>query len=237
MPTSKTDDIQTYSLICNTPHTFVDYKRFSSWKRLLRTTFYIVKTMDLAKRRLSTVKERYQRSKDILFRVTQNESFPEDIKDIQRTQPVEARSKIVNFNPYFDQQGTLRSLSRLQKAPINSRYAKHYIIRLYIQHIHEDEGHVGLEHMRVKLQQEHWMTHLTTTLKQIIYICFICKRHRQLPNQTKMGNLPEFRFAKTPAAFEDIGLDYFVEINAPANTSAFSPVSKQEQYTSKLLKT
>ena len=77
--------------------------------------------MDLAKRRLSTVKERYQRSKDILFRVTQNESFPEDIKDIHRTQAVKARSKIVNFNPYLDQQGLLRSLSRLQKAPINSR--------------------------------------------------------------------------------------------------------------------
>ena len=120
MPTTKTDDIQTYSLICNTPHTFVDYKQFSSWKRLLRTTFYIVKTMDLSKRRLSTVKERYQRSKDILFRATQNESFPKDIKDIQRTQAVKARSKIVNFKPYLDQQGTLRSLSRLQKAPINS---------------------------------------------------------------------------------------------------------------------
>ena len=63
--------------------------------------------------------------------------------------------------------------------------------------------------MRVILQQEHWMTHLTTTLKQIIYNCFICKRQRQLPSQPKMGNLPEFRFAKTPAAFEDIGMDYF----------------------------
>ena len=128
---------------------------------MLRTTFYILKTLDLAKRQLSTVKERYQRSKDILFRVAQNESFPEDIKDIQRTQTVKARSKIVNFNPYLDQEGTLRSLSRLQKAPINFRIknpqivdAKHYIIRLYIQHIHEDEVHVGLEHMRVILQQE-----------------------------------------------------------------------------------
>ena len=43
-----------------------------------------LKTIDLAKGRLSTVKECYQRSKDILFRVTQNKSFPEeDIKDIQ----------------------------------------------------------------------------------------------------------------------------------------------------------
>ena len=109
MPTTKTNDIQTYSLICNTPHTFVDYKQFSSWKRLLRTTFYILKTMDLVKRRLSTVKERYQRSKDILFRVAQNESFPEDIKDIQRTQTVKARSKIVNFNPYLDQEGIMKS--------------------------------------------------------------------------------------------------------------------------------
>ena len=156
MPTLKTDDIQTYSLICKKPHTFVDYKRFSSWKSLLRTTFYILKTLDHATRRLSTVKERYQRSKDILFRITRNESFPEDIKDIQRTQAVEARSKLVNLNPYLHQQGTLRSLSRLQKAPLNFRTqnpqivsAKHYIIRLYIHHIHEDEGHVGLEHMRV----------------------------------------------------------------------------------------
>ena len=86
--------------------------------------------------------------------------------------------------------------------------AKHYIIRLYIQHIHGDDGHVGLERI-VILQQEHWMTHLTTTLKQLIYNCFICKRQRQLPSQAKMGNLPEFRFAKTPAAFEDIGIDYF----------------------------
>ena len=44
--------------------------------------FYILKTLNLAKRRLYTVKERYQRSKDNLFGVTQNELFPEDIKDI-----------------------------------------------------------------------------------------------------------------------------------------------------------
>ena len=217
IPTTETYDTQTYSLICNTPHTFVGHKRFSSWKRLLRTTFHILKALDLVKRRLSTMEERYQRSKDIIFRVKQNESFPGNIKYIQRTQAVKARSKSVNFNPYADQQGTLWSLSRLQKAPINFPIknpqivdSKHYIIRLYIQHIHEDEGHVGLvEHMRVKMQQEHRMTHLTTTLKQTIYNCFICKRQRQLASQPKMGNLPEFRFAKTPAAFEDIGIDYF----------------------------
>ena len=50
---------------------------------------------------------------------------------------------------------------------------------------------------------------MTTTLKQIIYICFICKRQRQLPVQPKMGILPEFKFAKTPAAFADIGMDWF----------------------------
>ena len=84
--------------------------------------------------------------------------------------------------------------------------AKHYIIRLYIQHLHEDEGHGGLEHMKVTMQQEHWITHLTTTLTQIIYNCFIY--NRQLPSQPKMSILPEFIFAKTPAAFEDIGIDY-----------------------------
>ena len=65
-------------------------------------------------------KKTYHCSKDI-FCVTQNESFPKDIKDIQTTQPVKAHSKLVNFNPYFHQERSLRSLSRLYKAQINSR--------------------------------------------------------------------------------------------------------------------
>ena len=56
-----------------------------------------------------------------------------------------------------------------------------------------------------------------------------------------MSNPTEFRFVKTPAAFDDIGIDYFAPIyqaiNASTNTSAFSPVPKQEQYTSKSWKT
>ena len=58
--------------------------------------------------------------------------------------------------------------------------AKHYIIRLYIAHINvTDEGLFGLERMRLILQQ-HWMTHLTTTLKQIILQLF----HLQMPTTT-----------------------------------------------------
>ena len=64
--------------------------------------------------------------------------------------------------------------------------------------------------MDVILQQEHWMTHATTTLEQIVNNCIIFKPQRQFLNQPKMGNLSDIRFAKTPPAFEDIGIDYFV---------------------------
>ena len=51
---------------------------------------------------------------------------------------------------------------------------KHYIIRLYIQHIQEDEGHVGLKRMGVILQQEHWMTdfdnHTQTSNLQLFHL-------------------------------------------------------------------
>ena len=84
--------------------------------------------------------------------------------------------------------------------------------------------------MRLLLQEEIWTTHLTITLTQIVYNCFICKRKRQFSSQPKLGNLSAFRFEKTPAAFENIGIDYFgpsrvyQKINAPANSSAFSLV-------------
>ena len=77
-----------------------------SVKRTASNHLLHLKTLDLAKQRLSTVKERQQRSKDILFRVTQNESVSEDIKYVQRTQADEARSKLVNFNTNLDHQVT-----------------------------------------------------------------------------------------------------------------------------------
>ena len=44
----KSDDIQFYSLTCHTSHFFVEYKRFSLCKGLPRTTFNILKTLDIA---------------------------------------------------------------------------------------------------------------------------------------------------------------------------------------------
>ena len=89
---------RTYSLT-NTPHTFVGYKLFSSSKRNSHNFF----------------------KQDILFRVTQNERFPQDIKDIQGAQAVKTRSQIASFKLFLNQEVTLQSLSRFQKAPINHR--------------------------------------------------------------------------------------------------------------------
>ena len=102
MPTSKTDDIQTYSLICNTPHTFMDYKQFSSWKRLLRTTFYILKTLDLAKRRLSTVKERYQQSKDKIKAFQKTSRTSKEHKPLKHAARLSTSTHISIKKEHFD---------------------------------------------------------------------------------------------------------------------------------------
>ena len=118
LSTTETDDKQTYSLICNTQDTFVDYRRFSSLKSFkLRTTFYILKTLDLAK--LSTIKERYQRSKDILSRVTKTGRHQRHPKNTSRQSTQHAR---LSTATHIATQPTSKSPNQLSnKKPSNRR--------------------------------------------------------------------------------------------------------------------
>ena len=149
-----------------------------------------------------------------LFKISQGESFTNEIIGLGRNQPISAKNRIINFSPFLSSEKMLLSASRIQHAPVAFATANpiildaaHEIVRLFLEHQHASKGHVGAEHLRNDLLQEFWILKLRTTLKSIIHRCFVCRRQRQLHSQPRMGNLPIYRFSLRPAVFKNVGLD------------------------------
>ena len=111
---------------------------------------------DLAKRRLSTVKERYQPSRDILFKFTVIEILLEDIKDIQRTQAVKDACSCQFQHIYRSRRNTstLQSLSRLQKIPINFQTKDSQIV--HSNTTSNDSTYITCTKKRDTLEQNTW---------------------------------------------------------------------------------
>ena len=152
----------------------------------------------------------------LLFKISQGESFANEIISLGRNQPISPKSRIINFSPFLSSERMLLSASRIQHAPVAFATANriildaaHEIVRLLLEHQHASKGHVGAEHLRNDLLQEFWILKLRTTLKSIIHRCFVCRRQRQLHSQPRMGNLPTYRFSLRPAVFKNVGLDNF----------------------------
>ena len=217
---SSKDNIWTeasFSIITMTTHTkFINYSRFSKWSRLLNVVIACLKFTNKLRRIRITHTEAQLKATSLLFKISQGESFANEIISLGRNQPISPKSRIINFSPFLSSERMLLSASRIQHAPVAFATANpiildaaHEIVRLFLEDQHASKGHLGAEHLRNDLLQEFWILKLRTTLKSIIHRCFVCRRQRQLHSQPRMGNLPTYRFSLRPAVFKNFGLDNF----------------------------
>ena len=195
---------------------FINHQVFSQWTRLLNVVVVVLRFVAKLKNQSINYTDAQRIATSKLFRLSQHESFEQEIKVLSKQLPISPKSRLINFSPYLTDQGILRSASRLQNAPIAFATAnpilldaKHNIVRLFLIHQHKIHGHIGVEHLRNILQQQFWILRLRTTLKTIVNHCFTCRRQRQLPSQPRMADLPQYRFSLEPAIFQNVGLDNF----------------------------
>ena len=97
----------------------------------------------------------------LLFKISQGESFANEIIGLGRKQPLSPKSRTINCSPFPSFERMLLSTSRIQHAPVafataNSIIldAAHEIVRLFLEHQNASKGHVGAEHLRNDLLHE-----------------------------------------------------------------------------------
>ena len=122
-------------------------------------------------------------------------------------------SSLRQIDPFLDNEGVLRVGGRLKQndEPFEVR---HPIILPYddpftnhvISHIHEVNGHCGLEFTFTTSRRQYWILRGRQNCKKVLWRCLTCRRIHRRPEDQKMADLPYYRL-NIAEVFADTGVD------------------------------
>ena len=227
------------TIICKTdtgpqelhPRYYSAGKIYNGYQRLLRKLAIILSFARIFKGerlRGKLIPDDFEVAKNHLLRQGQLESFPEEIGVMSKhfeplAQTLEARqgkmkhSPILQYNPFFDPCGVLRSSSRLRIQPgVNYDFANPIILhrsseiaRLIVEEAHLDFAHpVSNSMMKAKLRDQYIIIGLGRLIRDVRARCTTCKKARAQVAQQQMAPLPVFRQGEKLKAFDSVGIDF-----------------------------
>ncbi|XP_062699619.1 uncharacterized protein LOC134284635 [Aedes albopictus] len=150
----------------------------------------------------------------LLIRFAQQDAFKEEIKDLQKGNTVAKRSPVRRLSPFIDCEGVLRVGGRLNlsQLPFQSKHPallpkNHPFTRLLAEHYHRKLVHGGGRLLLSSIREEYWPLDGRRLVKSIVRNCFRCARHRPVPLQQQIGQLPMSRVIPG-RPFSVSGVDY-----------------------------
>ncbi|CAK9834532.1 hypothetical protein ANTRET_LOCUS11048 [Anthophora retusa] len=149
-----------------------------------------------------------------IIRLIQLETFSSEIDDLKNSKNVNRKSRLINLNPFIDDNGIIRVGSRLkhavlryeQKYPIVLPH-KHHVTELIIRQVHLRQFHSGTQATLYTVRQKYWPIAGKSIVKQILHKCISCCKYNPKTPQYIMGNLPKNRIRQS-RPFESVGIDY-----------------------------
>ena len=154
----------------------------------------------------------------LLIRQSQAESFSSTVAYLNCNLRPSPQDKLLPYNPVLDDQGILRSASRLKYAPLpeSTRLpiildAKNPLVKLLVEHSHAVCHHAGPEYVNAFLQQRYLIIGVRSALRSVSHRCFASRRFRAENIQPFMAPLPPFRYPSrdAPFPFAQTGIDLF----------------------------
>ncbi|XP_053960415.1 uncharacterized protein LOC128864687 [Anastrepha ludens] len=203
--------------------TFLDYNRFSTFSKLVRTTAWVLRFIDVCRRRKPpdqgyglTAKE-VETAKLCLCRLVQRGEYAEEFQHIESGLNLPRTSSLIQLSPYIDEDGVLRVRGRIEAAswlPISARRPiilppKHCFSNLVAMHYHVKMHHQNLEATICEIRRLYWIPRLRSLLRSIVANCAICRLRKIHAVSPLMGPLPIDRLTPYVRPFSYTGLDYF----------------------------
>ena len=126
------------------------------------------------------------------------------------------KTNLMQFNPFLDEFGVMRSMSRLINLGMDYETSHPVILhrssdltRLVALDAHFQFSHpVGFTAMKAAIRKHYAIIGLGTLCSQINHTCPQCKKLRAKPSSQQMAPLPERRVGAQMRAFEHTGIDY-----------------------------
>jgi len=203
----------------------IDENRYSSWIRMIRVHSWLLQFVHNCKsakqNRLSgeLTSDELMDSEVTVIRACQQEAFPEEYKALVHKRALPHNSKLVVLNPRLDEDGLMRSNSRLanvENLSFNARYPiilprKSYVTRLIVKHAHEKGSHVsGTNGTLAELSKRFWILSAQEAIREWDRSCMNCKRRSAKAATQVMAPLPSLRetIPDSLCAFTDTAVDF-----------------------------
>ena len=134
-----------------------------------------------------------------------------------KSSPLSKSSKIVEISPFIGPNDSLRAscctkqpdvatFDMKQPTVLDSRHPK---VRLFLENLHSNQCHQGVEYLRELIQQEYAIVKLKPTLRSIVSRCIICRKRKAKTLAPMMSDLPRERLAYKDPPFSNTEIDYF----------------------------
>lgn len=192
----------------------------SSYIELLRLTAWILRfrhNSDPANRNNrhngQLTKVELEEALNTLVRISQYESFPQEMADLSNGKEVQESSKISSLHPEL-KAGILCVGGRLRHASIATRRKHPYILDhrhpfsyIVVAHYHRKLLHGGQQLMISSIRERFWPTSVRNLVRKVIHDCVPCFRVKPRVQDQLMADLPPERV--TPCSpFQRVGVDY-----------------------------
>ncbi|GBP90845.1 hypothetical protein EVAR_37367_1 [Eumeta japonica] len=195
-----------------------------NWRQTLNKVKKIDKTIHTSanERKFVLLEARYLRQAELLWlQAIQKESFESELAAVKAALPLSRTSRIRNLALEVDASGLLLVKTRVAAASDVTTETKgppvvdghHPYVRLYVQAVHEQLHHAGVEATTNEVRQRLWVLRMRPTIRTVIKSCLRCRIRRATPGEPPTGNLPAARLAHHQRPFSYVGLDYFGPYN------------------------
>ena len=191
--------------------------KFSSWRKLVRVTAWILKFGAKVRRKREGVNATDDTDKHgTLTPADLNKAEVYWIKQAQIDMHKRVKNgELKQFNPFVDDQGIIRVGGRLSKAivtydckhPALLPY-KHWISLLITRYMHQ-RGHSGIAATTAKVRRKFWILRAHNLAKNVKHECVFCKKMEHKLESQLMADLPKQRLAPQTPPFYYTSCDYF----------------------------
>lgn len=195
-----------------------DPTRFSSWMRLLRAAYVVLKFINKCKRLTDEDDASImEKAENLLLKNSQTQTFHDEISLLKNGKNVPRNSKILTLSPYLDEHDVLRAGGRIDVAadvtPETKRPiildGRDYTARLLVKHYHVLAAHGNQESIVNNLRQKYWITRIRPTVKNVASKCMFCRIRKCSQEIPRMGDLPQARVAHHQRPYTFCGVDLF----------------------------
>ena len=188
---------------------------YNGYHQVLKLLMNVIRVTARMRRKILTVKEIREKAFVLLIRQSQLNSFEHEIDTLLDGKKLSSRNPMGKHNPYIDEQGILRSSSRLTRIKNISSSTKYPIIlssrcpitKMIVVNAHIRYQHpVSLNNMIVHLHCEYVILGLSRLIRKVCRECLHCRK--MAAKQSPQIMAPLRHSLNELRAFAEVGIDF-----------------------------